>query len=98
MKMILLVLALVAVTACSPRQTVAFDAAETVVENRVDGVVDRVINRICSAPIDVAVRAAERHPALARSIFDLCPETYGRLRQMLFMDALQRMREEPRIQ
>ena len=92
MKMIVLAAMIAAILAgCTPNQTAALDAAELVVESRVDVSVDRLIKRICKGPIDVAVRTAERYPAIGRAMFDTCPETYGRLRAMIFADALNRM-------
>ena len=92
MKMIILAAMIAAILAgCTPNQEAALDAAELVVENRVDHSVDRLIQRICKGPIDVAVRTAERYPAVGRAMFDTCPETYGRLRAMIFADALQRL-------
>lgn len=63
-----------------------FDAAEGVIESKVDKGVDELIERVCKGPIDVAVRTAKRHPALMRAAFDECPDTYGYLRDMILSE------------
>lgn len=87
MKTIVLAGVVLLLAACSP----AFQAAEKAVETRVDAGVDVLIERMCKGPVDVAIRTFERHPALGRAAFEVCPETYGRLRAMLLDDAIERV-------
>lgn len=75
--------AMLALVACSPTQNAVVDAAEAVVEQRVDNIVVRGVNRMCKAPIDVVMRAAASFPGLIAFAVASCPETYGALRSML---------------
>ncbi len=63
-----------------------FDAAEGVIEARVDEGVDRLIERICKGHIDIAVRTLKRHPSLIHAAFEECPDTYGFLRDMILSE------------
>ena len=75
-KPLLAVVAAAVLAGCTP----AGKAAEAVIEQKVDAVIDETIHRVCNGPVDIAVRTFARHPALEGAIFELCPDTYGRIK------------------
>lgn len=70
------ILAALLLIGCTP----AGEAAEAALENRVDEFIDYTVERLCDGPIDIAVRTAERYPALMTAAFEVCPNTYGKIR------------------
>lgn len=81
-------IALLVLAGCTPTANAVIDAGEVVVEKKVDAAIERGINRVCKGPVDVMIRSAETYPALIPFVVESCPDTYGRLRDMMVTDGM----------